>query len=147
MSRGGIGSASIVLVFAVLCMAIFTAISFVSALTEQSLIEAELRMVTAYHAADTLAEQVLAEILAAEETPESVLGVEIYSYWDWDIFAERVYFVTNISETKELFVEVAIGEDGYEILNWRMYNIGEWEADERLNVWPGYFDDDFLGSW
>jgi len=140
MSRGGIGSASMVLVFAVVCLTIFTVISFVSALTEQSLIEAEVRLVKAYYAADTLAEQILAEILASDEPPENILGIEIAAYWDWDTFAEIVSFIAPISDNKELYVNVSISEDSYEILTWRMYEIGEWQADQTLNVWQGFGD-------
>ena len=146
---GRVGSASIILIFSILCLAIFTAISFVTALTEQNLIETEVRTVKAYFAADTLAEQVLAELLSLswyDERPEEILGIEIMVDWDdasW--WLETISFVSNISETKELYVQVELHEDGsYEILTWRIYGIGEWEADERLNVWQGVFDDDFF---
>jgi len=145
MSRGGIGSASIVLVFAVLCLTIFTVITLVPALTEEILIDSEVRLVKDFYAADTLAEQVLAEILASSYTPESVMGVEITSYWCWDTFTELVYFVSPISDTKELYVVVSIDFESYSILTWRMTEIGEWDSDRPLNVWQG--DEDFLGSW
>ena len=146
---GRVGSASIILIFSVLCLAIFTAISFVTALTEQNLIEAEVRTVKAYYAADTLAEQILAELLSLgwyDERPEEIMGVEIMVDFDDTIWwEERISFVSNISETKELYVQVLLSEDGsYEILTWRVYGIGEWEADERLNVWQGVFDEDFF---
>jgi len=148
MNRGGVGSASIVLIFAVLCMAIFTAISFISALTERNLIEAEVQMVQAFYAADSLAENILAEILNAEdEIPESILGIEVEAIWDWDSLVERVRFIVEINEDNALYVEVAIGLDGYDILQWRMAHLGYWEADETLDVWQGYFDDDFIESW
>jgi len=138
MSRGGVGSASIVLIFAILCLTIFTVISFMPALIEQNLINAEVQLVEAYYVADTLAERVLAEILSTDV--ENVLEVEITSYWDWDLMVERVSFVCPISETKELYVVVEIGSDFYNILNWQVRATGEWEPDDRLNVWPGYFD-------
>jgi len=147
MGRGGVGSASIVLVFAVLCLTIFTVISYMSALAEQNLIEAEVRMVKAYYAADTLAERVMAEILAADIVPHDIMGVEISAYWDWDLLAEVVSFVSPVSDTTELYVVVAIGDDSYEILSWRMYQIGEWEVDDRLDVWQGEFDEDFFSGW
>ena len=142
MNRGGIGSASLILIFAVLCLTIFAVISFISATTDKVLVNMEVQMVKNYYNADVLAEQVLAEILASEETPDNVMGVEIISYWDWDLLAERVFFTCPISETHVLYVDVAISEYSYRILSWRMYKIGEWEADGSLNLWQGAFDDD-----
>jgi len=147
MNRGGVGSASIVLIFAVLCLTIFTVVSLLSALTEESLIDAEVHLVEAFYEADTLAELILAEVLSAEIVPEAVRGVEIYADWDWDLMAEVISFTAPVSDTKELYVIVAIGFDYYEILSWRMYNIGEWEADDRLNVWTGSFDNSPIINW
>ncbi|MCL2386599.1 MAG: hypothetical protein FWC89_03515 [Defluviitaleaceae bacterium] len=149
MSRGGIGSASIVLIFAVLCLAIFAVISLVPALNEQTLIETEVRLVQSFHAADALAEQILAEILELNEVPEEVRGIEISAYWDWDLLAEVISFICPISDTKGLLVTISRDFDSYEILTWRMINMAEWEADDRLNVWQGDFDfdEDFLTGW
>lgn len=139
------------LVFAVLCLTIFTVVSYVSAMAEQNLITAEVKLVKAYHAADTLAEIILSEIIEyAEqmlETPETILGVDITSYWDWGLVAEIVSFACFISDNLELYVVVAIGETDHTVLTWQMRQIGEWEADERLNVWQGDLEEDFLGSW
>ncbi|MCL2840038.1 MAG: hypothetical protein FWE05_04615 [Defluviitaleaceae bacterium] len=147
MSRGGIGSASIVLVFAVLGLTIFATISYISALTDQVLIDSEVESVVAFYTADAQAELIVAEILSAEITPEYVNGIEITSYWDWDLIAELVSFAYPVTETRLLYVVIAIGLDSYEIITWRMYNTWEWEADTRLNVWQGGEDDDFRSSW
>jgi len=147
MNRGGIGSASIVLVFAVLCLTIFTVVSLLSALTEESLIEAEVQMVQAFYAADTMAERILAEMLASDIVPGEIMGIEINAEWDWDLLAEIVSFASPVSEEKELYVVVAIGLDSYEILSWKMYDAGEWEADDRLNVWQGSFDENPISGW
>ena len=143
MSKGGIGSALIVLVFTVLCLTIFTVISLVPALTGQRLIEAEVELVKSFYEADTLAEQVVAEILAAQTVPGNVLGVEIKT--EQGAQGERVSFTIPIAETRLLYVVLAIGRDHYEILTWRMYQTRYWEADDRLNVWPGASDVDFSG--
>jgi len=140
MSRGGVGSASIVLIFAILCLTIFTVISFVPALIEQNLISAEVQLVEAYYVADTLAERVLAKILSTDAELDNILGIEITSYWDWDLLVERVSFICPISETKELYVVAEIGSDFHNILNWQVRAAGEWEPDDRLNVWSGNND-------
>jgi hypothetical protein len=151
MKRGGIGvgSASIVLIFATLCLAIFTVVSLLPALTEQVLIEAEIQFVTDFYAADTVAEQVLAEILyeifQGEPTPPQVLGIEVFSYWNWDFFAEIISFRTPVTDYRGLYVVVAFYGDFYEILTWQMYSLVDWTPDDRLNVWQGEFD--FVTGW
>jgi len=144
MNRGGIGSASIVLVFAVLGLTIFSVISLIPAMTSQRLIRAEVQLVQDFYKADTLAVQILSEILASDLTPENVLGVEIFSDWDWDLFAEVVWFTTYVTEDRVLYVELLRDFDFYQITAWRMYNLREWEADDTINLWTGDFDDLFF---
>jgi len=147
MNSGGIGSASIVLVFAVLCLTIFSVISLVPALTSQRLIEAEMQLVQDFYNADTLAEQILAEILAADFVPDSALGVDISAYWDWDLLAEVVSFYYMVTETRMLHVELILDYNAYQITSWRMYDLAEWEAYDRLNVWTGDLDDFFFSNF
>lgn len=117
MGKGGNGSASIVLIFAVLCLTIFTLISYMSALADQNLIKVELRLLKAYYEADTLAEQLL------------------FEFFETDSFTEKIYLTINISETTELYVAAARFEGSYEILSWQTQAIGEWENDNSLRVW------------
>jgi len=147
MGKNGIGSASIVLVFVVLCLTIFSVISLLPALTERNLAEAEVRLVQDFYAADALAERILAHLLTLDETPESILGVEINSYWDWDLFLDMVSFGVPISETQILYVQIGIDFDRYHIFAWRMVGIDEWEADESIDVWDGILDDEFFHGW
>ena len=125
------------LVFTVLCLTVFSLISYAIATNEKALAEAEAQLVTRYYEADAFAERVLAEILDAEFVPESALDVEIISWWDWDIAAEIASFSCPVYDTMEILVEVAIYTDTYEILSWRMWDSSEWEADLSINVWLG----------
>ena len=143
MNRGGIGSASIVLVFAVLGLTIFSVISLIPAMTSQRLIQAEVQLVQDFYEADTIAVKILSEILASDVTPYNVLGVEIFSDWDWDLLAEVIWFTTYVTENRVLSVEILRDFDFYQITAWRMHNLSDWEADDTLNVWTGDFDFDF----
>ena len=136
--RGSIGSASVVLLFAVLGLSIFTTIVYMSATMEERLIQGEIERIKAFYEADTLAEQVLAEILQDSTYLTYVLGVEISAEWDRDLLAERIMFSIPIPDTAELFVEVVIFENSYKIYSWVVRQVTEWELDDRLNVWPGF---------
>lgn len=148
MNRGGIGvgSASIVLVFAVLCLSVFTLISLSTATSDKALTDAAVETVTGYYRADTLAEYILADILAADAVPETVRGVAVSSVLDFDTSASIASFSCPISDVKELYVEVAVFEDTYDILNWRMRDVGDWSVDDSLPVWPGD-SGDISGLW
>jgi len=143
------GAASIVLVFAVLCLSIFAVVSFVPALREDALITREVERVVAFYAADMRAEQILVQLLNADEIPEYIDGIRIYSDIDWDTFDIWVWFVYPINDTLEIFVHLAWdGMHDYTLLAWRVVHIGAWEVDGTLNVWLGDENDDsHIFSW
>ena len=60
----GIGSASMTLIFAVLCLTVLALISHVSADNDKALSDAEAKMVIGYYDADVLAERIVAELIA-----------------------------------------------------------------------------------
>ncbi len=123
MNRGsaGIGSASVVLMFTVLCMAIFALISHTSARNDMALAQAEAELVKGYYEADAMAERMAAELAADPNAPET---------------AE---FTCEISDNKELYVKLAISGGAYDILVWRMRDTEEWRPEGGLPVWPGTF--------
>jgi hypothetical protein len=140
----GVGSASIILVFAVICMAIFAVITFSSAISNNALVKVEKELVRSYYEADSLAEAVLARLLTADVIPDEVLGVEIQSGWDLTLDAEVISFTCGISDTKELYAVIAVYDTEMDILVWRMRDIGVWEADDDD---LGLFDEDQFTLW
>jgi len=136
----GVGSASIILVFAVLCLTIFSLITFVVAGNEKNLVSAKVQLVTGYYEADALAEFILADILSSDSIPDSIRGVDINTGWDDTLEAQTTYFLCPISDIKALYVNLVIREDSYDILSWRMYDTDEWVFDDSINVWTGDVD-------
>lgn len=133
----GVGSASIVLIFAVLCLTVFTLITYIVASNNIALVEAEAELVAGFYEADTLAEQVLAEILAAGALPERAHGVDISAGYDEQLEADTASYYCAISESKSLYVNLALRDDSYDILCWRMVDTDAWHADDGINVWIG----------
>jgi hypothetical protein len=134
MSRKGIGvgSASLVLVFTVLCLVIFTIISHASAGNEMALAQSEAELVIGYYEADALANQILAELVASEAIPGTVLGVDIHTEWDETLNAMTAEFICAVTRHKELYVKVAFFEYEYSILAWKLRNTGLWEHDTSI---------------
>jgi len=141
MNKGsgvGVGSASIVLVFAVLCLAVFSLITFVVAGNGKVLVDAEAKLVTEYYEADVLAERIVAEIINSAFIPDSVHGIDIEQTWVWEMDSYVMRFFCPLADSsKSLYVKMAMGWDSYEILTWRMWDEGEWAPDEGMNVWLG----------
>ena len=139
MSRSGIGvgSASMVLVFAVLCLTIFSLITFVVANNERAVVEAKVNLVTGYYEADALAEQILIDILAADTVPSSSHGVEILTRWNEELDVDTIYYYCDISPVKALYVNLVVRDDSYDILSWRMRDTDIWTFDDSINVWSG----------
>ena len=139
MNKGGIGvgSASIVLVFAVLCLTIFSLITLVVGRNNYTIAEAEVNLVVGYYEADTLAEYVLAQILEAGSIPDSIYGVEVDSGWDQGLEMSVASYICPISDNKELYVKLAIDGDSVDIISWQMVDAGEWMLDDSLGVWIG----------
>ncbi|MCL2548468.1 MAG: hypothetical protein FWE76_04800 [Symbiobacteriaceae bacterium] len=140
MSKGGIGvgTASIVLVFAVLCLTIFSLISLSAATGDMALVDAEVNLVCAYYNADTLAEMVLDSLL--QVTPffaESYHEIAIQVFWYNGGSYAIVEYVCPISERKELSVNVKIGEGYYDILCWKMQDAVVWVFDPSIPIWQG----------
>jgi len=133
----GVGSASIVLVFAVLCLTVFSLITFVVAGNDKALVDAETRLITGYYEADTLAEHIVADLINADTMPSEVRGIEISSQWSDELNMETTYFLCPISDVKALYVNLAFHGDSFDILSWRMWDTDEWEIDTSINVWSG----------
>ena len=143
MSRSGIGvgSASIVLVFAVLCLTIFSLITFVVANNERSIVDAKVNLVTGYYEADALAERILVDLLAADTIPSSLHGIEIETRLNEDLGIETTHFHCPVSAIKALYVNLVIRDDSFDILSWRMQDMDIWTFDDSLNVWSGEIEE------
>ena len=137
MNKGGIGvgSASVVLVFAVLCLTVFSLITLVVARNNKALAETEASLVTGYYEADALAEQIMADILNAGTIPDSVRGVDISTSWDTTLEMDVITYLCPLSDKKELYVKLAVDGDNVSIVNWQMLDIGQWEFDDSVAVW------------
>ena len=132
----GVGSASIVLVFAVLCLTVFTLITYIVSGNSKALVDAEAKLVVGYYKADALAEQILAELLESDYIPATIQGVEMQIEYDFYLDSNTVYFACPIGDTeKQLHVHVSIVGNSYSILSWRMGDESEWLIDDGLSVW------------
>ena len=141
MAKGGIGvgSASILLVFAVLCLTIFSVITLRTATTDMAMTEFWKESVTAYYDADSLAESIVSEILGLEDIPTFVQGIDINTELINDTDGKMVSFSLPVSEQKELYVRLAIFSGFHETLEWKLRDACGWVVfDDGFDLWPGF---------
>lgn len=118
ISLGTPGAASLMVIFAVLCLAVFAVLSLSTALADSRLEHTAADTILKYYHADAAAEEYLSELRAKRENGE----------YDYSI---------PVSDTQILSVRARIDEDGYNILKWQLEYSADWEADESMNVWNG----------
>jgi len=102
-----VGGSSLLIIFAVLCLTIFSLLTLSTAQADRRLSEVSANAVTAYYAADMQAEAILAKLRGGELPDEVSIDGSIYSY------------TCPISETQQLVVEVSFDGKIWQILRWQ----------------------------
>jgi hypothetical protein len=134
----GVGGASIVMVFSVLCLTIFAVLSLVTARNAFALSTRAAGAVTDYYAADGLAVEIYDALSASDAMPESVLGVTLCRVEE-DCMSYRV----PIDENQELCVLLRREGADLRILEWSVHSTGEWNPSDRILVWDGAAPSDY----
>ena len=102
-----VGGSSLLVIFAILCLTIFTLLALSTAQADSRLSDASIKAVSNYYTADMEAERILS-LLRQGEMPAGVTRQgNVYSY------------SCPISETQDLIVEVFLENDTWDILRWQ----------------------------
>lgn len=124
-SPPAVGGSALLVIFAVLCLTVFAILSLATAQANARLSQKSADTVSAYYAADTQAEEILAR-LRAGTVPEGV-----------NVEGTRYTYIIPISDTQTLEVEVELRGTEYAVKRWQAVYTGEWTPDTDLNVWDG----------
>ena len=134
----GFGGASLMLIFSVLCLAIFAVLTLSSANREKTLTDRLEDSTSAYYAADSAAVEIeakLARAVSRGETPAEIDGVTI------NAAGSTFAFACPIDGRRSLAVvlradETAAGT-GLRVLQWRETETANWTPEDQLDVWKG----------
>ena len=118
ISLGTPGATSLMVIFAVLCLAVFSVLSLSTVLADIRLAESANESILASCKADAEAERILAELRDQKKNGEHEFSVPV-------------------SDTQHLQVRVSIDDETYTILQWRYVYSADWKPDESLAVWAG----------
>ena len=130
MKRGGTmtGAVSLVMIFCVLCMAVFAVLTLSTAVREQSLAELTAQRAAEYYEADLQATSIAAAVIAGEPVETTEVS---YSFDPEGIEASY-----TVPAGGDLLLEVRLLLTGstYEILTWRTVYAGDWTPDTSMNL-------------
>ena len=134
----GLGGASLVLIFSILCLAIFAVLALSSANREKTLTDRLKASTEAYYAADSRAVEIevkLREALARGETPSEIDGVTVTAQNDTYTYA------CPIDERRTLAVVLKAARNQLPVtlqtLQWCEISTADWTPQEELDVWKG----------
>lgn len=119
------GSSALMVIFAVLCLAVFAVLALSGALAGQRLENVSVESITAYYEADAEAEAMLARIRGGD-LPDGVKK-------DGDIYS----WSCPIGDTRQLLVKAEVKGKEYKILQWQTAYTADWTGEDTLNLWDG----------
>ena len=130
---GGYGSATLLMLFSVLCLTVFAVLAFCSARADLRLSEHFAAMVAEYYAADAEATRIMAQLDAASDVDAEIerlseLGVE------FERDGERLSYACPVDDALNLCVTLERLDSDWRVLSWKLEDIGGWNADNHLNV-------------
>ena len=119
------GGSSLLVIFAVLCLCIFSLLGLSTAQAGERMSNSAAEAAKAYYAADMEAETILA-LIREGETPEGISREgDIYSW------------ACPVSDRQSLEVSVRVSGADFEVLRWQLVSTTDWVPDTSLNVWQG----------
>ncbi len=136
--RIGLGTASLLTVFAVLCLAVFAVLALVVANEQMQLAEKSAQAITDYYNADSGAVDMANELWAMYESGNLTDTDQLQ---DIGITAEiapdsaTVGYRVLLDEFRELSVELFFTEQGITVSKWQVVPFGDWAPDTSIEVW------------
>lgn len=127
-SGGVSGAVSLVMIFCVMCLAVFSVLTLATADRESKLSEMDAGRAKEYYQADYDA-----TVIAAALRNGSSLPADVDVAWDGDTAS----FCLPVGDSLELDVAVSVRGGMCEILRWQTVYTGGWEPDVYLELWDG----------
>lgn len=140
-----IGSASIIMVFSVLCLTVFAVLTLITANSEYELAVRASDGVKNYYAADVLASKKLAALKEAIAGSNGSVDPIFKGAAELDIKAVDTsegivfYYSEKVDENQDLVVQLTYAGGELKIMQWKLVNNREWNLDDTIKFWDGEF--------
>ena len=130
LSLPAIGGSSLLVIFAVLCLVVFSLLSLNTVLAEKRISEASAQAAVDWYAADLKAQEVFARLRAGEPVPGVIRT------------GDKDTYSVPISEHQTLLVTLKEENGCWEILSWQTVAHPE-DEETALPVWQGPEEEKF----
>ena len=133
-----VGSASILMIFAVLCLTVFSALSLVTAISEKNTADHFAESTVQYYAADAEAIEIKEALLTSLRSGSSAAaaadsaGAVYASSQEGDFFSYAVPLEDGISQ---LSVVLVYRNGALDNVTWEKTSTDEWSPDSSIQVW------------
>ncbi|MGN1350874.1 MAG: hypothetical protein ACI4VM_07755 [Anaerovoracaceae bacterium] len=133
-----VGSASILMIFAVLCLTVFSALSLVTAISEKNTADHFAESTVQYYAADAEAIEIKEALLTSLRSGSSAAaaadsaGAVYASSPEGDFFSYAVPLEDGISQ---LSVVLVYRNGALDNVTWEKTSTDEWSPDSSIQVW------------
>lgn len=138
-----LGGASIIVVFAVLCLTIFAVLTLITAQSEYRISEASVSSVDSYYKADAEAVAFTAELkrlFKEDKNTEALKDAALQCGAD-EVRSEEDCIVIGktfpIDKNQALFVTLAAENGTVHVRGWQTVYCGEWDNEQGMELWNG----------
>lgn len=126
-----VGNASIVMVFAVVCLTLLAVMTLMTSNREWQTAQRSAQAVTDYYAADSLAVEIYDELRAGQAGPASQQALELVDS------GETVFYRVAIDENQSIHVELTRDGAEWRVARWQVQRDVLEQIDESLDLWDG----------
>ena len=138
-----IGSASIIMVFSVLCLTVFAVLSLVTANSEYKLAIKSTDVIKNYYSADAHANEKIAAIKTVLEKEGLESATKEASKLNVSLKNEaeglEISFDEQISDSQKLTVNAVLNNGQIKVNEWKTVPTKDWNSDENNQFWDGEF--------
>ena len=117
-----VGGSSLLVIFAVLCFAVFSMLVLATVKADERLADASYDAVMDYYEADCEAERILGKLRAGVVTAGVTQDGNVYSY------------ECPVNDTQRLSVVVEVTGEDYTVRQWKLKETVQWEPEEYINL-------------
>ena len=117
-----VGGSSLLVIFAVLCFAVFSMLVLATVKADQRLADASYEAVSDYYAADSEAERILGQLRAGVVEDGVTQDGNVYTY------------ECPVNDTQCLRVVVEVSGSDYTVHQWELKETTPWEPDQYLDL-------------
>ncbi len=141
-ARINVGSASVVVIFAVVCLTVFSVLSLSTASAEKKLVEKSAQSVSDYYSADLLCAETASDLKKATliAQHEEAIFLTAKAMGVDTTYKNGIFYFSYakpIDENQELRVTLSIKDDKMTVLQWQVFSVGSWIPSDSVDVWDG----------